>query len=42
MCYLSDYLLETKITSAPESDIDQLVYPFYGLTEDVIKIVENR
>lgn len=29
-------------TSALETDIDQLVYQLYGLTEEEIKIVENR
>ncbi len=29
-------------TTALESEIDQLVYQLYGLTEDEIKIVENR
>jgi hypothetical protein len=28
--------------TAIESEIDQLVYELYGLTEDEINIVENR
>jgi len=28
-------------TSAPERQIDQMVYKLYGLTEEEIKIVEN-
>ena len=36
--------LKTKVsdTTVLESEIDQLVYQLYGLTEDEIKIVENR
>jgi adenine-specific DNA-methyltransferase len=29
-------------TSAPEEEIDQLVYELYGLSEDEVKIVEGR
>lgn len=29
-------------TTVLESEIDKLVYELYGLTEDEIKIVENR
>jgi len=45
---LVDNIISTKKqapnsdTSTLESEIDQLIYELYGLTEDEIKIVENR
>ena len=41
--YFQDRLTNASAdTSALESEIDRLVYPLYGQTEDKIKIVERK